>query len=480
MLTHQTAAGHIPGLRKITAGLRQAEDYARQWVGLPDGASKAGLLRLLEDVPASRMGLSTRERDFVHRLVKMQPAECFKSAAALKGCDLEAAALALVSTYTDTDLSAELDVTGRTLARWREAATAAGWISFRDSADRSRFRIGSADAPSEAYGIDLRPLIVRYAELERLRDQAKAQRVEFGAVQRTLSRRRTRLRSLEALTCAEGPLPYVETALRAVDAVRRGKDLDNAKMALAVINDAITQLEGLLDADAVGFFGVTQKSAAPVKTGAQLPPTTPIQDSIQIPSGREALRERESGSAVVSPVAQDEASDAAEDDEDEEIVWQSASLDDDAEVGPVIDITPPARPRYVPRGRLARVNTPNVGDVIQALPALLARKDFPFTRHPSFPTDRSLLVAYGQSAARRIGLTSEEVRKHSAGENDVAFAVAALLSEFTEGVNNRRAYLLALVGRINDPVIPVDLWASWQRVNRGASPAPGYGKRSRF
>lgn len=473
MLMHHTAAGHIPGLRKITAGLRQAEDYARQWVGLPDGASKAGLLRLLEDVPASRMGLSTRERDFVHRLVKMQPAECFKAATALKGCDLASAALALVSTYNDTDLSAELDVTGRTLARWREAANAAGWISFRDSADRSRFRIGPADAPTEAYGIDLRPLIVRYAELERLRDQAKAARVEFGAVQRTLSRRRTRLRSLEALTCAEGPLPYVETALRAVDAVRRGKDLDNAKMALAVINDAITQLEGLLDADAVGFFGVTQVSSAPVKTGAQLPPTTPIKNSIRIPSGREAQRERESGFSTVEPGTQDEA----QDDADEEIVWQSTTQADDDEVGPVIEIAPLARPRYVPRGRLARVNTPNVGDVIVALPALLARKDFPFTRHPSFPTDRGLVVAYGQSAARRVGLTADEVRKHSTGEHDLAFAVAALLAEFTEGVRNRRAYLLGVVGRINDPVIAVDLWASWQRLNRCKGPAPGYGKR---
>jgi hypothetical protein len=381
MLSHHTAAGHIPGLRKITAGLRQAEDYARQWVGLPDGASKAGLLRLLEDVPAARMGLSTRERDFVHRLVKMQPAECFKSAAALKGCDMASAALALVSTYSDADLSAELDVTGRTLARWREAANAAGWISFIDSPDRSRFRVGPAEAPTEAYGIDLRPLIVRYAELERLRDQAKASRVEFGAVQRTLSRRRTRLRSLEALTCAEGP-------------------------------------------------------------------TTPIKNSIKIPSGREALRERESGFSVVAPVAQDED----QDDEDEEVVWQSATLDDDAEVGPVIEIAPRARFRHVPRGRLARVNTPAVGDVIQTLPALLARKDFPFTRHPSFPTDRSLVVAYGQSAARRVGLTADEVRK-------------------------RRAYLLGVVGRINDPVIPVDLWASWQRLNRCEGPAPGYGKR---
>lgn len=469
MLTHHVAAGHITGLRKITPALRRAEDYARQWVGLPDGASKAGLLRLLEDVPASRMGLSTRERDFLHRLVKMQPAECFKSARALKGCDLATAALALISTYSDTDLSAELDVTGRTLARWREAANAAGWISFRDSADRSRFRIGPPDAPSEAYGIDLRPLIARYADLERLRDQAKAARLEFAALQRTLSRRRTRLRSLEALAVTDTPLPFVETALRAVEAVRRGKDLDHAKMALAVVNDAIAQLEGYLDEAAAGVFGVTPESTAPDKTGAQLPPTLPAKLNLEFPSGREALRERESGFSTAPRTATVEAA-AQDDDEAEEVLWQSSELDDADVIGPVIEITHRPRPAVGPLGRLPRVNTPCVGDIIVSLPGLLARKDFPFTRHPSFPTDRGLVIAYGQSAASRVGLTREEVRLHSQGEHDLAFAVAALLAEFSDGVRNRRAYLLGLVGRIHDPVVKVNLWASWQRLMRAPAP----------
>lgn len=462
MLMHQAAVGHIAGLRKITPGLRQAEDYARQWTGLPDGASKAGLLRLLEDVPAARMGLSTAERNFVHRLVKMQPAECFKTSRALIGCDLTSAALALVSTYSDTALIAELDVTARTLARWREGANAAGWISFRDSADRSRFRIGPADAPIEAYGIDLRPLIVRYSELERMRDQAKTDRQEFASVQRTLSRRRVRLRSLQALIAADQPLSFVETALRAIDAVRRGKDLDNARMALAVANEAVAQLEGYLDQSAAGFFGVTQESPAPDRNGAQLPPTAPDKINLEIPSGREAFREEGAASA---PAFDRPAIDAGAGGED--VVWQSAAMDEDDEVGPWIDITPKPRADRGLYGRRPRVNTPSAGEIVTALPALLARKDFPFTRHPSFPTDRSLAVAYGQSAASRVGLTREEIARHSCGEHDLAFAVAALLAEFTEGVRNRRAYLLGLVGRLNDPVISVDLWASWQRIKRG-------------
>lgn len=467
MLSHHSSGGYVPGLRKITPALRRAEEYARQWVGLPEGASKGGLLRLLEDVPAKRMGLTGRERSFLHRIVKMQPAECFKSAAALVGCDLTRAALALISTYSDIELTAELDVTSRTLARWRDRLNLAGWISFRDSPDRTRFRIGPADAPHDAYGIDLRPIIVRYAELERLRDQAKTDRRAFTDMQRTLSRRRTRLRALEAMVVSDQPLPFVETAMRAIDAVRKGKDLDNATMVLAQVDEAIVQLESYLDAEAKGFFGVTPASAAPDKKGAQLPPTTPVKDSIsESLLGREAWREEESPSTD-RPLPAPDQIDA---DEEEEILWQSSTMfeDDDGEdCGPVIEIVaaavkPGARsPRYMPR-----VNTPSAGEVVQALPGLLARKDFPFTRHPSFPTDRALVVAYGQAAASRIRLTREEVKLHSAGENDLAFAVAALLAEFSENVRDRRAYLLGLIGRINDPVIPVDLWASWQRLNR--------------
>lgn len=462
MHTHQTVSGGIPGLRKITPALRQAEDYARQWLGLPDGASKAGLLRLLEDVPAVLMGISTRERSFLHHLVKKQPSECFKSAVALKGCDLECNALALVSTYSDVHLTAELGVTSRTLARWRDQVSAAGWIAFRDSADRTRYRVGPADAPSEAYGIDLRPLVVRYSELERLRDQATARQKELIAVQKTLSIRRTRLRSLEALAMADQPLAFVETALKAVEAVRKGKDLDHAKMALAQIDGAIVQLEGQLDAAPVGFFGVTKESGAPDKTGAQLPPTHPNQKLIgESLLGRGAQQEE----GWVSGGTSDSIDACAdnEDDGEEEVVWQSSTVYEDCETSPVVvTVQPkPRSTRYTPR-----INTPSPGEVLMTLPEILARKDFPFTRHPSFPTDRSLVIAYGLAAASRVGLTRQEVKTHSSGANDLAFAVAALLAEFSDDVRNRRAYLLGLIGRINDPVIRVDLWASWQRLNR--------------
>jgi hypothetical protein len=46
------------------------------------------------------------------------------------------------------------------------------------------------------------------------------------------------------------------------------------------------------------------------------------------------------------------------------------------------------------------------------------------------------------------------------------FAVASLLAEFTNGVDNRRGYLHSLLQRLADPSIKVDLWASWQRLAR--------------
>ena len=58
----------------------------------------------------------------------------------------------------------------------------------------------------------------------------------------------------------------------------------------------------------------------------------------------------------------------------------------------------------------------------------------------------------------------------SSGDAGVPFAVAALLAEFTADVRNRRAYLLGLVARLNDPLVTVNLWASWKRLVRVSTP----------
>lgn len=473
MQTETIIVPYVQGLRKISSGLRTAEHYAAKWRGLPNTAKKADLLRLLEDVPAEKMGICQGARDFLHTLVKLQPAKCFKTEAELVGQDLDKAGLALISTYSDDELGAT-SYHARTLARWRAQAAEKGWICFRDSADRSRWRTGPADAPSEAYGVDLRPLIARFAELQALRADAHTLVREMLALKRRLSAQRNRLRSLAALAVSDEPLTFVERALKVIEAVRRGKDADLIRLAANEAEAAIAQLEGFLDGSKTGFFGVTPESGAPDTEAPQLPPTNPVSEIKLKPKGREGQQKQ------ARPNATDAAHEAdalpAEtvqdhEDEEEEVLWQCSDYDDlmsDAaaglvELGPVIELEAP-KTTWI---RRPRVNVPNIGEVIDNLPTVLALKQFPFSRHPNFKTDRSLAIAYGQAAASRLRLTQSEIITHTEA-HDLGFAVAALLAEFTEGVRDRRAYLLALVGRMNDPVVKVDLWGSWKRLTRYA------------
>ena len=239
-----------------------------------------------------------------------------------------------------------------------------------------------------------------------------------------------------------------------------------ARMAVAQADAAVGRLEALLDHQVWSSSGVTEESGAPDRNGAQLLPTQPGKILISESSlGRGALREEYAASTEPTPAETDAL------DEDGEVLWQSSATydddpaEDDQDSVTVIEITPVSTTRRRPR-----VNAPAIGDIIIALPDILAQKDFPFTRHPMFPTDEALVVAYGQSAASRVGLTKEEIRRHSAGDAGVAFAVAALLAEFTADVRNRRAYLLGLVARLNDPLVTVNLWASWKRLVRVSTP----------
>ena len=115
--------------------------------------------------------------------------------------------------------------------------------------------------------------VVRYRELEALRDQDRVDRHELRTLRRTLSCRSTRIRSLLAVLLASEEHDFAQTALRAIEAVRRGKDLDMARMAVAQADAAVGRLEALLDHQVWGSSGVTEESGAPDRNGAQLLPT---------------------------------------------------------------------------------------------------------------------------------------------------------------------------------------------------------------
>jgi len=452
MQTHHQAHDAVVGLRPVTPGLLQAEAAARSWRGLPEGMTKGGLLQLIEDVPAFVFG-GEGPRRHLHYSVKRHPAASFKTAKALEGCNLESAGLAMISTWSDGEISADLGVSVRTLQRWRECAVEKGWFCFVDSPDRARFWLGPIDAPTEAYGIDLRPLVARIPDLVQIRDEAMADRRELKSLRRLLSARATRIRtSLPLLPDALVP-DDARSALKAIESVRRGRDVEFARLALAQANQAITALDALITQRLKDFSSAPEVSGARDNTGAKLLPT-PL-PSINLESdriGREALQE---GSSV--PPADDLAS------VDDECVWQADDYDPDEFLGEVIEIGLSANRPNVTMTK--RVNLPTDDQVLSALPTILATKGWAFARHPSIPTERGLLLAYGISSAERCGLVPQEIRLQSK-ENEKAFAIAALLAEFTEGVRNRRAYLLGLAQRIQDPLIKVNLWASWQRLVR--------------
>lgn len=456
MQTHHQAHDAVVGLRPVTPGLLRAEAAARSWTGLPEGMTKGGLLQLIEDVPARIFGGDGAKRH-LHYCVKRHPSSNFKSARSLKGRDLAKEGLALISTWSDAELSADLGVTVRTLQRWREDAVDTGWLCFVDSPERARFWIGPIDAPTEAYGLDLRPLIARISEMVRFRDTAKAEQKELKTLRRILSARANRIRSAIPLLPEALTPPDATSALKAIESVRRGRDVQFANMALALADQAIASLDALITERAAAFSTASPTSGARDKTGAKLLPTPlPTHEFNSLEVSREAQQEGASPT-LLAPAH------VADDEDDEEIVWQSADYDADECEGPVIEVCVPVKRPVV--AATTRINLPTDSEVLADLPAILATKGWSFARHPSIPTDRALLLAYGISSAERCGLEWGEI-KFQSKDNEKAFAIAAFLAEFTHGVLNRKAYLLGLALRIQDPKIKVNLWASWKRLVR--------------
>jgi len=458
MQVHQSAANPVRGLRPVTPALLRAEELAGRWRGLPLTGSKAQLLQLLEDVTAEAMKVSNGARRLAHWYVKKQPKACFRRLDQVNVATLDRQGLSLISTYSDAYVAAALDVTSRTLARWRAELASAGWIAFRDAPDRSRFRLGSPDNPDDAYGVDLRPIIVRYEELQALAQDRFDGIKHLLALRRDLSRRRLRLRGLMALFSEELP-SGLDQLLESIERVRRSKSVDRYVEAIAAADDLIHALEQGLAGQSAALCRVTQTSTAPDEIGAQLNPTNP-------PSPN-----RESDEELYASRSTSLAPDFNRvEEEDDEVVW--CSPDYEEPTGPVMEVQAPGALRS-PSPSAVRVTCPTAEDVLKSLPQLLRRIDLVFTEHPRlYPTPKALAAAYGQASAFRLGMSPREIQDHSLRHGPHHFAVAALLAEFSEGVLNRRGYLQALLQRLADPRLKVDLWASWKRLSRQALGLP--------
>lgn len=464
------------GLRTITPGLRAAEQWSAVWNGMPDDGSKVELLRMLEDIPASHFGVPSAAWAYLRLLVKKHPEQCFKRRSALSGQDLVAAGLSMISTWTDSVIARELDRSCRSLARYRKALAGAGLIAFRDAPDRQRYVRGDdRTAPVDAYGVDLRPLVARFEELRSVCRGLKQTHKADAAVRSQLSRSRNRLRELRAVLVSPSARDLASQALAAVDVVRKRKDLDMVRLGLNQALEALAALEGHFDAQTEAILQETKESCAPVNLGAQLLPSSlPV-----------SLREEGLGEGSTSPSeASKTATDALEVDQDGSMSASPPSdvLSDvsDADDGVLPGFSLAPSPTPAPLAPLERVSCPEVGSVLRLLPLLLESKPYlgPFVRDRRFATDLALAVAYGQAAASRLGLSQREITRLTQLYG-LKFAVAALLTEFTPGVESPKHYLQGILNKLASHWIKVDLAAGWGRltrqftsVARGEAPSP--------
>ena len=443
----------------MTAGLRQAERWAELWCGLPVGGSKTRLLEIIEDIPAASLGISNGARAYLHLTIKLQPGACFQDEVSLRGSDLALAGLSLISTYPDAYLAEKLDTSVRTLARYRAELAAAQLIAFRDSPAKGRFRAGPVERPEEAFGIDLRPVVSRYTELKSLRDQILAAAKRARAARRTLSTIRNRIRSLIPLLCQDADQAVAAQAIAAIDAVRRRKDPDFVNMGLAQAQASLSLLEAAVDRHVQNIVHMTPAAPSPVRTGAQLHPTFLPSDQkkdvgdVSRGAQQASSEERPASECAVDQLGEEEVVyfggyDAAQEAEDAAngTEWIEVSLSD-------------CKP-------FQRVELPSLDRVVASLPSLLARKAMTYDRHPALLTPEDIVTAYGQASASRMGFTPNAIKSLSLQHGRTAFAVAALLTEFTDGVTSPRAYLLGVLSKIGSTWEVANLRLSWDRLMR--------------
>lgn len=468
---------HPPGFRRMTVGLRRSETAAESWCGMPKGVTKGHLLSVLEDVPADELGVTQAALDFARGLVKLQPPKCFKSEVELRGEDLQAAGLAMISTYSDARLMARFKCSRRTLARWRAQLASAGLIAFRDSGNRSRFRTGDPEAPSNAYGVDLRPIVVRYQEMIRLRDEDRQRQQAIVVAINDLKLARNRIKVLRPLLLWDDGT--AERALKAYDGVRNKHDLDVLDLGLQQMREAIMSLEQAISTQHSAVDSVSGTAPGRDIDGAQITPT-PLNPAFKKGGAHEEIEEYGHDPASSTPAKSHDAGTSPQRGADRQaeadlgsgdgltqggFIWDAVEDseafpgDDNAEYIDVI----PGNTHFA----FQRVTLPSQVAILAALPGLLRKKNFAFGRSSLFPDDKSLVIAHGRSSACRIGFSETHIREAEAEHGALAFTTAALLAEFTDGVRDRRAYLIGILNRLGSPRHRVPLDHSWKRLVLG-------------
>jgi replication initiation protein RepC len=164
---------HMTGFRRMTPGLLRADRAAESFAGLPEGVTAPGQLLAALKAAAPRLGLSAR---LMHALDWLF---CFSAPQ-----DWEDGARPIV--WPSARLQQEtLGLSPSQTKAVNRRLIELGLLTAKDSPSGKRW--GKRDAKgriTEAYGFDLAPLAARYAEFQRLAEQARAERAAMGRLRR--------------------------------------------------------------------------------------------------------------------------------------------------------------------------------------------------------------------------------------------------------------------------------------------------------
>jgi len=166
-------AGSSTGLRRLTPSLLQADKTAEAFTGLPEGVKTPGQLLAAFKEAAPRLGLSPRlvhAVDWLFRFTQPQ--------------DWGGGGRPIVWPSASMQRAA-LDLSPSQVKAINRALIEAGVITMKDSPNGKRYgQRDRAGRITEAYGFDLSPIAVRYAEFVRLTAEARAERAEMGRLRR--------------------------------------------------------------------------------------------------------------------------------------------------------------------------------------------------------------------------------------------------------------------------------------------------------
>src|SRR4051794_32291311 len=172
---HETRPGrHKPtGFRRLTPGLLKADRTAEGFAGLPQGVTAPGQLLAAFKAAAPYLGIAPRlvhALDWLFRFTQPQDWQEDSRPIVWPSARLQQEALGLSPT--------QVKATNRQLIE-------RGLMTMKDSPNGKRYGIRDPKGRIvEAYGFDLAPLSMRYAEFVRLREAGRAERRAMGRLRR--------------------------------------------------------------------------------------------------------------------------------------------------------------------------------------------------------------------------------------------------------------------------------------------------------